>query len=153
MFWSTADNQQKSYLRNFCNNILKCGEIPRHVAFIMDGNRRYAKQRMQGRAQGHESGTEKLAEVSDVSSQLSSWRILTFWLYLNTGYFVSKWRLLLRSISLITNAVHTSVFVLSRVQMWGAVPYVLLLPTNSYREVYNDSWRMLIEYIVCIGEC
>lgn len=63
MFWVGEGNQQKSRVRDFCNSVLKCGEIPKHVAFIMDGNRRFAKEKHQPRAQGHESGFQKLAEV------------------------------------------------------------------------------------------
>ena len=63
MFSAGEGGQQTSWIRDFFNNVLKCGEIPRHVAFIMDGNRRFAKARQQPRAQGHESGFQKLAEV------------------------------------------------------------------------------------------
>jgi undecaprenyl pyrophosphate synthase len=58
---------QKSYFRNFCRDVLKTGPIPRHVAIIMDGNRRFArKMHLSKVAEGHAIGFEKLAEV-DVS--------------------------------------------------------------------------------------
>lgn len=63
MFWTGEENQQRSWIRDFCNNIIRCGKIPRHVAFIMDGNRRFARERQQVNAQGHESGFQKLSEV------------------------------------------------------------------------------------------
>ena len=66
MFWAGEGSGQRSRLRDFFNNVLKCGEIPLHVAFIMDGNRRFAKEKQQPRAQGHESGFQKLAEVDTV---------------------------------------------------------------------------------------
>ena len=38
-------------------------EIPRHIAMIMDGNGRWAKQRMLPRAAGHKRGVETVREV------------------------------------------------------------------------------------------
>jgi undecaprenyl diphosphate synthase len=38
-------------------------EIPRHIAIIMDGNGRWAKQRMLPRAAGHKRGVEMVREV------------------------------------------------------------------------------------------
>lgn len=39
------------------------GPIPRHIALIMDGNRRYAQKNSMGRAEGHLRGFDKLAET------------------------------------------------------------------------------------------
>lgn len=30
-----------TWFQKFCVNVLKCGPVPKHIAFIMDGNRRY----------------------------------------------------------------------------------------------------------------
>lgn len=57
------DRQNTSCIRNFCSNVLKAGHIPRHVAIIMDGNRRFAKKVNCERSKGHEKGFEKLTEV------------------------------------------------------------------------------------------
>ena len=37
--------------------------MPKHIAFIMDGNRRYAKKCQVERQEGHSQGFNKLAEV------------------------------------------------------------------------------------------
>ena len=42
--------------------VLRCGPIPRHVAFIMDGNRRWAEQRRLKRRDGHAFGFAQLKE-------------------------------------------------------------------------------------------
>lgn len=39
------------------------GPIPRHIAFIMDGNRRFAVKSNIGKSQGHSKGFDKLSEV------------------------------------------------------------------------------------------
>lgn len=41
----------------------QAGPIPKHVAFIMDGNRRYAKKCQVEHQEGHSQGFNKLAEV------------------------------------------------------------------------------------------
>ncbi len=38
--------------------------MPKHVAFIMDGNRRFAQKAHVKRQEGHSQGFEKLADVS-----------------------------------------------------------------------------------------
>ena len=39
------------------------GPTPKHIAIVMDGNRRFAKSRSLHRARGHEHGADKLVEV------------------------------------------------------------------------------------------
>ena len=43
--------------------ILKRKEVPKHASFIMDGNRRFAREAHIPRAEGHLHGFEKLLEV------------------------------------------------------------------------------------------
>ncbi|XP_029427077.1 dehydrodolichyl diphosphate synthase complex subunit DHDDS isoform X1 [Rhinatrema bivittatum] len=50
-------------IERLCANILKAGPMPKHVAFIMDGNRRYAQKCHVERQEGHSQGFEKLAET------------------------------------------------------------------------------------------
>lgn len=57
------EERKISYLRSFCNNVIKAGPMPEHVAIIMDGNRRFAKKVNCERSKGHEKGFEKLTEV------------------------------------------------------------------------------------------
>ncbi|XP_013386156.1 dehydrodolichyl diphosphate synthase complex subunit DHDDS [Lingula anatina] len=54
---------EQSWIHKFCQAVLKTGPIPKHVAFIMDGNRRFASKRSIDRAQGHLMGFDKLAET------------------------------------------------------------------------------------------
>lgn len=59
---------QKSRVHDFCGRVLKCGPIPRHVAIIMDGNRRFAQKNNFDRAKGHLLGFDKLSEVRELNS-------------------------------------------------------------------------------------
>lgn len=37
-------------------NVVKAGSVPSHIAFIMDGNRRWATDRGKRKTEGHSSG-------------------------------------------------------------------------------------------------
>ncbi|XP_068592464.1 dehydrodolichyl diphosphate synthase complex subunit DHDDS isoform X2 [Cebidichthys violaceus] len=50
-------------LEKISANILKAGPMPKHVAFIMDGNRRFARKKHMERQEGHMQGFNKLAET------------------------------------------------------------------------------------------
>lgn len=49
---------------------MKLGPIPKHVAFIMDGNRRFAKQRNLETHQGHSFGFKQLEKTLEWSMEL-----------------------------------------------------------------------------------
>lgn len=52
-----------TYFQKFCVNVIKSGEVPKHIAFIMDGNRRFACKQNVDRLEGHTKGFDKLAET------------------------------------------------------------------------------------------
>lgn len=62
--WLTA--KLATTARNVLLKVLASGPIPQHIAFVMDGNRRYA--RMNGKAvhQGHADGYITLRRVSSI---------------------------------------------------------------------------------------
>ena len=51
-------------IRELLIGALRQGPIPRHVAFVMDGNRRYARSHRIETVEGHNLGFEALARVS-----------------------------------------------------------------------------------------
>lgn len=48
----------------------KSGEIPRHVAIIMDGNGRWAQQKHKQRTFGHREGVNSVRDIVEASGQL-----------------------------------------------------------------------------------
>ena len=52
-----------SWFSRFLCNVVKTGKIPRSVAFIMDGNRRFATRKKQEKHMGHSHGLYKLEET------------------------------------------------------------------------------------------
>lgn len=52
-----------NWAQQFAMRVLQTGKIPRHIAFIMDGNRRFAKKlKLKSSTDGHIHGFDKLAE-------------------------------------------------------------------------------------------
>lgn len=64
--WSWID----SHFKKLCTSTLKSGPIPNHVAFIMDGNRRYARSKGFEVLKGHEAGSASLVTIIDACHQL-----------------------------------------------------------------------------------
>ncbi|MEW6170312.1 MAG: polyprenyl diphosphate synthase, partial [Candidatus Omnitrophota bacterium] len=54
--------------------------VPRHVAFIMDGNGRWAKLRGLLRTEGHRRGINKVKEVTQAAKDLGI-KVVTFFAF------------------------------------------------------------------------
>ncbi|KAG8143148.1 hypothetical protein E2320_000414 [Naja naja] len=52
-----------SLLERFCASVIKAGPMPKHIAFIMDGNRRYAQKHKVKKLEGHSQGFAKLTQT------------------------------------------------------------------------------------------
>ena len=50
-------------LENLKNQILKSGNVPEHIAIIMDGNGRWARKRGKQRTEGHKAGVKAVQKV------------------------------------------------------------------------------------------
>ena len=51
------------WYQRFIINVVKTGKIPKSVAIIMDGNRRFAVKNQQDKHKGHSVGLNKLEET------------------------------------------------------------------------------------------
>jgi ditrans,polycis-polyprenyl diphosphate synthase len=58
-----SENDSRTLVQKLFGNFLTYGPIPKHIAIIMDGNRRFAKQNKVEKINGHNKGFEKLTEV------------------------------------------------------------------------------------------
>ncbi|XP_020809105.1 dehydrodolichyl diphosphate synthase complex subunit DHDDS [Drosophila serrata] len=61
MSW-VSDYQYSLTERIAMRTLRICGQIPHHVAFVMDGNRRFARSQHIDKIEGHSRGFEKLAD-------------------------------------------------------------------------------------------
>ncbi|XP_018362612.1 PREDICTED: dehydrodolichyl diphosphate synthase complex subunit DHDDS-like [Trachymyrmex cornetzi] len=52
-----------NWFQSVALRVIKTGEVPKHVALIMDGNRRYANKHNLRKKEGHSKGLETLIEI------------------------------------------------------------------------------------------
>jgi ditrans,polycis-polyprenyl diphosphate synthase len=56
-----------SKVQDIILRVLSAGPIPKHVAFVMDGNRRYARRNQKNVIEGHSEGFVALKRVGGLS--------------------------------------------------------------------------------------
>ncbi|KAI9841620.1 MAG: cis-prenyltransferase [Thelocarpon superellum] len=77
-------------LRELVIGALRQGPIPEHVAFIMDGNRRFAQSHHIERVEGHHLGFEALARILEVCYK-SGVRVVTIYAFSVENFKRSKY--------------------------------------------------------------
>lgn len=76
---SWIQESKLKWVENLAINVLKCGQIPRHVAFIMDGNRRFANKCGVQKIEGHSKGYVNLVLMFLLSQTIDD--------FINLKYF------------------------------------------------------------------
>lgn len=66
------------WFRHFFTTVLAFGPLPKHIAFIMDGNRRFAQKKSIEKKMGHTMGFIKLKEVQTPLSHRQTARLSYF---------------------------------------------------------------------------
>jgi undecaprenyl diphosphate synthase len=56
-------------------------KLPQHIAIIMDGNGRWAKQRGLPRMSGHKAGADTVRKITEYCSSLKEIKVLTLWAF------------------------------------------------------------------------
>ncbi|KAF1822233.1 Undecaprenyl diphosphate synthase [Dissoconium aciculare CBS 342.82] len=77
-------------LRETLIGSLKCGPIPKHIAFVMDGNRRYARKNKVETVEGHHLGFEALARILEVCYK-SGVKVVTIYAFSIENFKRSKY--------------------------------------------------------------
>ena len=113
------------------------GEIPRHIAIIMDGNGRWAKKRGLPRIAGHTEGVESVRDTVEACGQLGV-RFLTLYAFSTENWKRPKeevsllMRLLLKALKDETDRLHTNNV---RIQ---AIGEIAALPQEVQNELLDD---------------
>ncbi|XP_065201591.1 dehydrodolichyl diphosphate synthase complex subunit DHDDS-like [Planococcus citri] len=67
-----------SWVHRVCFYFLRWGSIPKHVAIVMDGNRRYAKKKYVEKVEGHQRGFAKLSETLNWCLKLEVFEVTVY---------------------------------------------------------------------------
>ena len=65
----------EKYCRPYMTALVKCGPVPGHIAFIMDGNRRFATRHHQISAAGHQFGYYKVGWIGSNQVVDTMWNL------------------------------------------------------------------------------
>jgi len=76
---AVSDTVYNAYEKKLLNNVLN-GPIPKHLAIIMDGNRRFAQKVGMNPTEGHLAGRDKLEEVMEWCLELGI-KVLTVYAF------------------------------------------------------------------------
>ncbi len=68
--YSLTNNDQSREDRDKQQKLAETGKLPRHIAIIMDGNGRWARQRGHVRAKGHKVGVESVRDITEACAQM-----------------------------------------------------------------------------------
>lgn len=67
---SLTKNKQTSADKDFQEELIEKGDIPNHIAIIMDGNGRWAKRNGNMRIFGHKAGVDSVRDITETCAQL-----------------------------------------------------------------------------------
>ncbi|VVT58780.1 uncharacterized protein SAPINGB_P006380 [Magnusiomyces paraingens] len=68
----------QGFAREFLGNIVACGPVPQHIAFIMDGNRRFAQNNGLELGEGHVAGFESLSNILEILYNLGVYAVTVY---------------------------------------------------------------------------
>jgi undecaprenyl diphosphate synthase len=69
-----------------CGNEVPSSALPRHVAIIMDGNGRWARERNLPRTKGHQEGINSVREITEASAELGLQQLTLY------AFSVENWK-------------------------------------------------------------
>jgi undecaprenyl diphosphate synthase len=139
---SPEDKKQQDILK-------KSGEIPRHVAIIMDGNGRWAQQKRKHRTFGHREGVNSVRDIVEASGQLGI-KFLTLYTFSTENWKRPKsevtmlMRLLIKALRDETDKLHENNVKLTAVGDMSYLPDRVLQELNDAIEKTKNNKLMTL---------
>lgn len=127
----------------------KSGEIPKHIAIIMDGNGRWAKKRGLPRAAGHTRGVESVRDIVKASSKLGV-RYLTLYTFSTENWRRPReevsmlMRLLLKSLRDETDELNQNDIKITMIGELHSLPEEVQKELKDARDKTKDNKKMVL---------
>lgn len=130
-------------------NQLDFSRLPKHVAIIMDGNGRWAKERKLSRMEGHRAGSKSVREAVEICARLGI-KYLTLYAFSKENWkrprkeIATLWRLLEDYLKKEDKVLVKNRFRLKVIGQIGAVPSLVQKELERVEEITKDNRRMTI---------
>ncbi|HPN38769.1 MAG TPA: isoprenyl transferase [Melioribacteraceae bacterium] len=125
------------------------GNIPNHIAMIMDGNGRWAKQRGLPRVAGHKKGVEVVREMVEICTQLGV-KYLTLYTFSTENWkrpqdeVTTLMRLIVKSLHNETNSLHENNIKLTTIGEISVLPSIVQKELNDSIKKTSANTRMTL---------
>lgn len=142
-------SSRKSVDENIQSELKKSGEIPTHIAIIMDGNGRWAKRRGLPRVAGHNRGVESVRDIVKACSQLGV-KYLTLYTFSTENWRRPKeevsmlMRLLLKCLRDETDELHQNNIKITMVGDINSLPPEVQKELIDAREKTKENKKMVL---------
>jgi undecaprenyl diphosphate synthase len=144
-----AFNEPKPADKKVQDLLKKSGEIPGHVAIIMDGNGRWAQEKKRPRTFGHREGVHSVRDIVEVSGQIGI-KYLTLYTFSTENWRRPKtevailMRLLIKSLRNETDKLHENNVRLTAIGDMSAMPPQVLNELNEAIEKTRNNKLMTL---------
>lgn len=142
-------SSRKSVDENIQSELKKSGEIPTHIAIIMDGNGRWAKRRGLPRVAGHNRGVESVRDIVRACSQLGV-KYLTLYTFSTENWRRPKeevsmlMRLLLKCLRDETDELHQNNIKITMIGDINSLPAEVQKELIDAREKTKENKKMVL---------
>jgi undecaprenyl diphosphate synthase len=144
-----AFNEPKPADKKIQDALKKSGEIPRHVAIIMDGNGRWAQEKKRPRTFGHREGVHSVRDIVEASGQIGI-KYLTLYTFSTENWRRPKtevailMRLLIKSLRNETDKLHENNVRLMAIGDMSVLPPQVLNELNEAIEKTRNNKLMTL---------
>ncbi len=125
------------------------GNIPNHIAIIMDGNGRWAKQRGLPRVAGHKKGVEVVREMVETCAQLGV-KFLTLYTFSTENWkrpqdeVTTLMRLIVKSLHSETDSLHENNIKLTTIGEINLLPNIVQKELNDSIKKTSENTKMTL---------